>query len=296
MGRTGNSAYSALQAWLDCLRLSTRGSYEIILRVFCEWRGTEWGPKARIVDLKTPECYRYISSLKSRGLSEGTVKVHFACLRRAYRVLAECDVIHKNPWNGVLIRFTGEQVRPTEQIPDADVLKILDAPEGAYAARDKALLALLLGGGLRIGEACGLNANNFQKRSGVYCVWLARTKAGVSLWHSLPDWAGEAVQEVARQQTLRGIETPLLTGWGTNRISTHHARVIFHAACMKACGKRYSPHACRATGITKLLTKGVPIDRVQIFSRHKKIESVITYDKRSKGVLDNPGLRLDYTN
>ncbi len=295
MART-YSAQNALKAWLDCLRESTRGTYTFILRAWCHFLNTDWDTRPKLLGIKTQDCYRYLSSLRSRGMSEGTIKAHYRCLRRAYRVLAECDVIEKNPWNGVLIRFTGEQVRPTDLIPDADVLKILAAPEGAYAARDKALLALLLGGGLRIGEACQLNANNFQKRSGVYCVWLARTKAGVSLWHSLPDWAGEAVQEVARQQTLRGIETPLLTGWGTNRISTHHARVIFHAACEKACGKRYSPHACRATGITKLLTKGVPIERVQIFSRHKKIESVITYDKRSKGVLDNPGLKLDYTN
>lgn len=283
-------ALCQFKPWIGLLSEGTQEAHSHTIRNFFSWAGHQ-SPESVTVD----NCYQYLAVIKDRGLSDRSIKRYFNTLRRGFRFLVETDRVRRNPWNGVLVRFREEPSSPHQLIPVEHIRAIFRWPKGETALRDLTLFNLMLGGGLRIHETVGLNAEHVKIIRGIHCVWIGHSKTGETGWHSLPKWAGEVVLSLAEKQLTYGPKTPLIAAWGDRRMTTHNARVIFQRACKEACGVRYTPHSCRATAVTTLLSDGVPIEIVQIFSRHKKIESVIEYDKRRKGIEDNPGLGLDYS-
>ena len=51
--------------------------------------------------------------------------------------------------------------------------------------------------------------------------------------------------------------------------------------------ERLSPHSFRVTGITDLLTQGVPLDDVQYLAGHSSPRTTKLYDRRQKKVTRN---------
>lgn len=140
--------------------------------------------------------------------------------------------------------------------------------------------------------------------TGTAYLHLAETKAGHAAEQVLPDWCAAelaAYLKHRRQETKSG-DAPLLThyrGIGqqpTNKpIPDRTARRLFKKLLGETgIGASFSPHAARATAITKLLSDQMPYRAVQEFSRHATVQMVEKYDKRAFGRENAPGRGLKY--
>jgi integrase len=188
------------------------------------------------------------------------------------------------------------------------VKRIVDSadPRTPRGLRDRAILAIFFGGGLRRGEVRNLRIGDVRHtRGGTTFLYLRSTKARRDAEQALPTWAATIVNELVKVRTRSGAGPSEYlfvgyTGRGgakqTDRpISTVAIYELFKAYCAKAgAGEFVTPHSARATAITKLLADGVPHRKVQEFSRHSSVQMVELYDKRRLGVEDNPGKDLDY--
>lgn len=245
-------------------------------------------------------------------LANTTIAKKVTILRRIYRSIIAADLgINRNPFDGDLVSVPPKrsgQKRPTEMISYEKVSEILALPEeGSHkGVRDRALLSVLFGGGLRRGEVVKLRVADVRTtQRGTTYLRLRATKGKTDSDQALPDWAAECVAQLVKEREQAGAEGGdfLFTGFvgragktPTNRpLSVSSVYQTFLNYCKLAGVEHFvSPHSARATAITKLLDDGQSHREVKEFSRHASIDMVELYDKRRIGIDENPGKKLKF--
>jgi site-specific recombinase XerD len=256
---------------------------------------------------------------RSRVAAPATVRKKLSMLRSLYRDLQEEGLVPHNPFLMRLMPSIEFQKRPTEMIPFSKVWELINAPASPahttptgeqptkqMIARDRAMLSLMFGCGLRLGELIGLRLCDVKKsQSGIVYLRLLNTKKGCDDTQPVPDWAGE-ILDLWIQSRIEFGATPndplfcaLRQDTGAPRpggLSRSTVPKIFkkYVEMLGLDPKIYSPHSARATAISKLLEQGVPHREVKEFSRHNDIAMVELYDKRRVELDENPGRDIAY--
>ena len=246
------------------------------------------------------------------ALSNATIAKKFAVLHRIYRMLIGAGLVTGlNPFDPDRAppppKNSGRK-RPTEMIEFSLVKKIIALPESnePKCLRDKAVLAVLFGGGLRRSEVVKLKIGDLRKtRSGTIFLYLRATKSNRDAQQALPSWAAKILLTLLDSRLLQGAKPSdflfvSFTGKGgliptRHPLSTSGVYQLFKHYCRLAgAGPFVSPHSARATAITRLLAAGIPHREVQEFSRHSSVQMVELYDKRRIGVDENAAKDLKY--
>lgn len=238
-----------------------------------------------------------------------TVAKKLACLRKLYKQLNALRTPRANPFDSTECRppkAKDGRKRPTEMIKFDQVRALLDAPNLATekGIRDKAILSIMLGGGLRVGEVRELRLLDVKHTElGTMVLQLRATKNKSDAGQSLPFWAQSAVHELYMLRLGQGA-TPtdyLINSYAhggipsSDPMSSQGLYKLFLSYSEKAGLEGYvTPHSARATAITKLLADGKSHREVQDFSRHSSVAMVEGYDKEARGYEKNPGLELKF--
>lgn len=195
---------------------------------------------------------------------------------------------------------TGEK-RPTNaaNADQVNALFNIPSPSSRDGVRDKAFLALLFGGGLRISEAINLWLSDVSECEAGCVLTLRCTKSRHAQEQVLPEWAGGMVraQQARRVGDGAGPDDWLLlhnSHCGNKPWNSRAAYAHFKALCVQAGISGLSPHSGRATAITQLLSQGEDYNRVRQFARHSSLNQVVKYDKRRRLRSDHPGTKLTY--
>lgn len=325
-------------AWLSHLAPTTQRTYVSILREYSAFLGATAGTKvaAELIASALPvHALSYVAQLRQRkgqvprisrlarragkpsplrensSHSPATIAKKIMCLRKLYEVLIAHGAYDKaNPFSPHLVpvpNAKGGRKRDTEALDFAEVPAVIDSvEESPRAARDRAMLCALFGGGLRRGEVTKLLVGDVgRSHAGTSYLILRSTKDGADHQQALPAWAAQAVWELVdeRHKANASDDDPLFVSWtgrggliATNRpMSDASVYLIFKRACEAAgLSGAYTPHSARATAITKLLADGTPHREVQEFSRHKSVQMVEWYDKRRFGVDKSPAKGLSF--
>jgi integrase len=193
--------------------------------------------------------------------------------------------------------------RPTLAVPFEKVEEMLERPSRhtTEGKRDRAILALLFGGGLRRSEVTRLRLRDLQKSvSGQRYILLRDTKTSPLVEHALPDWVLDTIDVwiIERERLAPSTDflfpSPQTAG---DKISDSSVYFLFRKYLREVglSAKDYSPHSARATAITKLLSDGVGHREVQEFSRHASVSMVEWYDKRFLGIDKSPAKGLSFS-
>lgn len=244
--------------------------------------------------------------------SNATIHKKFAALRRMYRMLIASNCgIAENPFEADKVppppKDAGRK-RPTQMIDFDLVMEIISLPDLSTpkGRRDRAILALLFGAGLRRSEVVTLRLGDVRRTSsGTTYLYLRHTKAKRDAEQAIPDWAAESLKALIDDRRVQKASDGdyLFVGFTgragqsvTDRpMSDTGLYLLFKQYCMAAgAGMYVTPHSARATAITKLLSDGVPHRVVQEFSRHASIQMVEWYDKRRFDVEQSPAKGLVY--
>jgi len=136
---------------LPTLKASTQSSYRTNLnRYVLPWLG-----ETRLRDLRKADIQAWLSALSVSGLSRQTVKNIWSSLSSVLRTAVDWGYIEVNSAHGV--RLPARQPRVAVFLPTPEqVVQILQQlPEPSYT-----LMLLLVGTGLRVGEAMGLRGED----------------------------------------------------------------------------------------------------------------------------------------
>jgi integrase/recombinase XerC len=264
---------------LTSLSANTVSSYGSDLRSFAEWCGR--GSITDPADVTRTTVRRYLAHLTSRRFARSTMARKTAALRRYYRWLISGGVAMIDPTRGVSV--SGGGGRLPRVLDQRELSGLLDspAPDGEPAwrrRRDDAVLELLYGSGLRVGELCGLQVSSLTLAAASATVWGKGSKQ-----RRVP-LSEPAVRALRRWLDLRSDVVPADRGdvlFGNERGNPLTSRDVRRIVDRRSPTPTH-PHALRHTFATHLLDGGADLRAVQDLLGHRDVATTQRYTHVSR--------------
>jgi integrase/recombinase XerC len=227
----------------------------------------------------------YRADLLGRDLASGTAALRVSNLRALVKLGRTIGMVE---WTLEVASVKVRRYRDTSG-PGVEVVRAIAdhvrSRDGVRAARDRALLALLYGQGLRRAEAVGLDVEH---------VDLAGTRIAVlgkgrmeREWVALSPSVAEALRAWLAVRPGEAVGA-LLIGWdgvrGTvsGRLSGRGVAKLTARWGLAAAGERVRPHGLRHGAVTALLDAGLTWAEVAGFTRHADPSTLRFYDDNRK--------------
>ncbi len=279
---------------LDAVRSPhSRRAYGKALDDFLAWYGTGRGAFGRAM----VQAYR--AELERRGLAPSTVNVRLAAVRKLAAEAAENGLLDPAA-AAAIARVRGvprRGVRAGNWLTREETGRLLQAPDPAtlQGLRDRALLALLAGCGLRRAEAAALTFEHIQQRDGRWAIVDLSGKHGRVRSVPMPGWAKAAVDRWAKAAGIRSgaVLRPVnKAGRLCGSVITPQAVFAVVVAAGAAAGLRVTPHDLRRT-FAKLAHGGrAALEQIQLSLGHASILTTERYLGVRQDFRDAPCDRL----
>jgi len=248
---------------------------------------------------------RYRIHLESCQLAPGTINGRLAAVRRLAYEAADSGLLSpdlaagirrvKGPKNlGVRLGnwLTAGQAKALWQVPDPNTLK---------GKRDRALLGVLLGCGLRRKEAAELDVAHLQRREDHWAIVDLVGKGRHIRTVPVPDWVKGAIDawllsaDVSDGRLFRCVCRAGKT-WGTGVTE----RVVWHVVkdcATKAAIENLAPHDLRRTCARLCRDAGGELDQIQFLLGHVSVQTTERYlgckQRLKNAVNDRIGIEPD---
>jgi len=289
----------AIQTVIDSLDSPhSKRAYVRHLREFIIWhRSTE-------LQLCKATVQRYAAQLRESGLSAATINQRLCAIRKLAEEAADNGALDPQIANGIraVKGVRQEGTRSGNWLAKQQAQQLLIAPdiETLKGLRDRAILALLLGCGLRRAEAASLTFDRIQQRDGRWVLVDIIGKRNKVRSVPMPNWTKQAIDEYARASELtEGIVFCSINKGGrvaSDRMSEQaiYNLVVEYAFLLGL--RKLAPHDLRRT-FAKLAHKGGSgIDQIQLSLGHGSIQTTEKYLGVEQDLTDAPcdhlGLRL----
>jgi site-specific recombinase XerD len=272
----------------------TRRAYEHALEAFHGWyTAYDRGPFGKSV----VEAYR--AEMERNELASSSINVQLAALRKLAAEAAEHGLLAPEIAAGVgKVRgarqsgtrvgnwLTREQAEQLLRLPDVATRK---------GVRDQALLALLIGCGLRRAELAALTLEDIQQRDGRWVLVDLVGKGRRVRSVPMPGWAKSAVDRwtenagIAEGRIMRSVnKADRVAGDGMT------AQAIFEVVdrYSRSLGLEFAPHDLRRT-FAKLAHRGqAPVEQIQLSLGHASLKTTERYLGIEQDLVDAPCDRL----
>ena len=227
----------------------------------------------------------FLSHLYDKGLSKASIARALAAVRSLFRWLAQEGVVEQNPAKLV---STPRLARKLPRVPTIEeVNSVLDGkmPEVAsFPERDRLMLELLYGCGIRNSELVGINLDDI--RTSAEAV-LIRGKGKKERYVPF----GEAVRAALtvympwRHQllmTLKRTTSALLVNQRGGRLTTRSVgRIVKRIAVAKGLSPDVHPHTLRHAFGTHMLEEGADLRAIQELLGHERLATTQRYTQLS---------------
>ena len=264
--------------WLRCRspRATTHVHYASDLRCFFAWAGK--GPEA----ITLHDVDAYVATCRQLGHAPATINRRLAALRCLYRFLAlEADDAPPCP---VLPRrhHLRRGRRPPRAVGDDDLQRLLAAIQSsragpAIAARDRAMVLLMLRCGLRVCEVQRLSLCDLELQASPGCPPRLRLR-GKNDAQRFVFLSPQVVAALAEWLDLRphSDDPALFLSCLGRRLST--GGIQARLACYsRRAGVRITCHMLRHTFGRHMVRAGMPVTSIQRLLGHRRIRTTQTY-------------------
>ena len=219
---------------------------------------------------------RYIAWLTTDGLAKRSVARKVSSLRRYFGYLRRSGVLATDP--SVALRAPAGDSRLPRVLDHSDISTLLDGPSPEdephwRRLRDDAVLEILYGSGVRVGELCGLDLDSVDLASGAMSVWgkgskQRRVPLSQPAVNALRAWM------VIRHDVVAAAAGPALFGNQRGvRLSPRDVRRIVD----RRSPRPTHPHALRHSFATHLLDGGADLRAVQELLGHADVATTQRY-------------------
>ena len=261
-------------------------AYRGDLRNFASYAGSR-----RWEDIDHIAVRGFLSRLYETGLSKTSVARSLAAVRSLYRWLAREGVVEQNPARLVA---TPKLPKKLPRVPTIEEMNsVLDGqmPEtAAFPERDRLMLELLYGCGIRNSELTGINLDDIRLSAEAI---LIRGKGKKERYVPFGESAKKGLTAYlpARQTALaesRSNTTALLINRRGGRLTTRSVgRIIKKIAVAKGLSPDVHPHTLRHAFGTHMLEEGADLRAIQELLGHERLRTTERYTQLSmKHVLE----------
>lgn len=285
--RRGFDVQKLLDAFLRRHSEKTRRAYTIDLEDFARFCGTGLNAAcAQFIALQHGEAnlraLEFKNHLQERSLSPNTINRRLAALRS---LVALANTVGQIDWQLSVDGVRAQGYRDTAGPGLEGFRAMLDAAEltrnPLKSARDLAVLWICFADALRRAEVYSLDFEHFDLEAGkVSIMGKGRTQRETL---SIPPRALEAIRNWVK---VRGQAAgPMFSSLHRGRVGQRLSEKGFYHIIVELgarAGIKVHPHGLRHAGITAALEVEKDLRKVQQFSRHKNLQTIILYDDRRK--------------
>ncbi|MHB8438444.1 MAG: site-specific tyrosine recombinase [Acidimicrobiales bacterium] len=243
----------------------------------------------RIEDATTSDVEEYLAWRRAGGLGPASLGRALAALRGMHRFLVDEGVLGADPTADV--PAPGLARRLPKALAVEEVMALLDAPlgDGPFERRDRAVLEVLYGTGMRVSELAGLSLGDLGSDSGLLRVLGKGNKerlvplgrhSAVALAHWL-DSGGRPLLAPARWARRGDSEAVFLNVRGGRLTRQGIWGVMKKRARAVGLDERVHPHVLRHSCATHMLANGADIRVVQELLGHVSVATTQAYTKVS---------------
>lgn len=265
----------------------TLDAYRRDLRRYNAWLAARG---SSIEDASAADVTGFAAQLRDQGLAPASVTRTLVAVRTMHRFLVAEGLSDSDPTSEL------ETPRRPKPLPKAlteeQVFAILDAvAEGAatgdpVAVRDKALLELLYGTGVRVSEACGCDLADLDLDGALVRVLGKRAKErivplGRPAVRALAEYLDQGRPALLPSRSVpRSDAEAVFLGARGRRLGRQAAwRALQRWATQVGLGDEVSPHVLRHSCATHLLDRGADIRTVQELLGHASISTTQIYTR-----------------
>lgn len=272
--------------WLEHgLSENTLSSYRHDLQVFQQWMAEHSG--SDYTKVSEHDILSYLAFRMSKGVKASSSSRSLSCLRRFYRYLQREGLIHLDPTANI------DNPKLPRLLPgslsEGEVERLLNVPDinDVLGLRDKAMLEVMYGSGLRVSELVDLRFSQFNAQQGLIRLFGKGNKERlVPVGEYTLDWLNQylkmsrPVLMEGGSQTDMDVIFPSLRGQRMTRQTFWHR--IKKYALEAGIQKHLSPHTLRHAFATHLLNNGADLRVVQLLLGHGNLSTTQIYTHLAK--------------
>lgn len=270
----------------------TLRAYRRELEGFAGWIGETYAGIA-VNQIEHTQIRAYLGVLFDRGLSQTSAARALAAIRSWFKWLARAGRIEQNV---AALVSTPKLPKHLPRVPSIEqmnrVVDSVDDDVASWPARDRAILELLYGCGMRNAELVGLNLHDIHWANEAI---LVHGKGQKQRYVPLGDAAAEALRSYLAERSarlaaaggsaagspalflnlhLRGLTRP----GGQARLTTRSVgRIVKHIAVQRGLPADVHPHTLRHAFGTHLLEEGADLRAIQELLGHERLSTTQRY-------------------
>lgn len=265
--------------WLeDGLGERTREAYRNDLKRFSRWLAERPGAPL-LTSVRRSDLLAWMSAALAEGVKSSTAARRLSGLRRFYRYLLREGLIEADPTLQIDSPRLPRRLPDTLTEDEVEALLAVPDPDLAIELRDKAMLEILYGCGLRVSELTSLRVDQVNLRQGVVRITGKGDKERlVPLGEEALDWLLRYLRQ-GRPELLKGRACDAL--FPGNRAAAMTRQTFWHRlrryAVRAGIRKHLSPHTLRHAFATHLLNHGADLRAVQMLLGHADLSTTQIY-------------------
>lgn len=294
---TRTTEYSAIvNIVLDSLTSeNSKRAYDRALTDFMTWYEHEGKP-----GLSKATVQRYKTVLHDRGLAAATINQRMSAIRKLAQEAADNGLIDPLLANGISkvkgvkrqgtrsgLWLTKDQAQDLLNTPDKTTVKGL---------RDRAILAVMLGGGLRRSEVAALTMGHIQQRDGRWVIVDLIGKGNRVRTIPIPSWAKKAIDDYLVSVDIEGDPLFVSIKKSGNKlgqsITPQAIRDIVNYYGKQIGLDHLAAHDLRRTFAKLAKNGGAGLDQIQLTLGHASIQTTEGYLGIAQNLTDAPCDRL----
>lgn len=301
MSATATTAATSLEALVEAyLRMLTgeRGASEHTLRAygrelhnFTAWIGEHLSIEGDAAKIDHTDIRNYLGSLYEHGLAKASAARALAAIRSWFKWLARMGYVEQNV---AALVATPKLPKHLPRVPSIEqmnrVVDSVDEETASWPARDRAILELLYGCGMRNAELVGLNLEDIHWANDAI---LVRGKGQKQRYVPLGDAAASAVRAYLAERAallaaanghatpalflnlqLRGLAKP---GHEARLTTRSVGRIVKRIAVRRGLSADVHPHTLRHAFGTHLLEEGADLRSIQELLGHERLSTTQRY-------------------
>ena len=260
----------------------TISAYRGDLRDFAEW--ARRSDKHEITALDRTVLRRYVSYLAERRYARRTIARKASALRSMLTWAVERGVLDASPAADLQAPKLDHPLPRVMKAVDAARLCELPPDDEPIGLRDRAILELLYGSGLRVAELCSLDLDDVDLRhSSMQVTGKGRKQRRLPLSAparaALERYVTEARPELVTRQAAGAQPTghPIFLNTRGGRLGPRSVRAMIERYLTAEGGPGASPHTLRHSFATHLLDGGADLRAVQELLGHESLATTQIY-------------------
>jgi integrase/recombinase XerC len=272
--------------------IHTLRAYERELNSFCSYIGEIFGNDCAPARIEHLHIRSYLGTLYTRGLSKASAARALAAIRSWFKWLARTGHVEKNTASLV---STPKLPKHLPRVPSIEqmnrVVDNVSEDAATWPARDRAILELLYGCGIRNAELTALNLNDIHWANDAI---LVRGKGQKQRYVPLGDAAAQALRAYLTERSarltandtarttpavflnlkLRGLNSP---GRQARLTTRSVGRIVKRIAIFRGLSSDVHPHTLRHAFGTHLLEEGADLRAIQELLGHERLSTTQRY-------------------